>query len=140
MGAIIWRFLRANWMYAIGALLVGFLYWKVSHAWNEYQDWKDEQAQTITDLTVSRDRAIVERASAQAAMAEKEAHNMKLELLLEQAYEQQATIQKQAQREIEAFEGHDLAKMAQRHGKWLEKIINNGTQERLDEIESAFNQ
>ena len=140
MLAPILAFLKLNWLYVGGAILAGLLYWKVSHEWGQYSDWKDQQAQTITDLTVSRDRAIVERASAQAAMAEKEANNIRLSLLLDQAHIAQTQNWTQLKGEIEVFEGHDLAKMATRHGKWLEKIVNKGTQEQLDEIESAFNQ
>ena len=133
-------FLKANWLYVAGGILVIALYWKVTSAWSDYKDWKDLQAQTITELTVSRDRAIVERASAQAAMAEKEAHIMKLDIVLNKTLDEQALVQQTAKEQKEAFEGHNLAKMAQRHGKWIEKIVNKGTQERMDDIETAFNQ
>jgi len=133
-------FLKINWMYVGGAILVATIWWKVSHAWSDYKDWKANQAQTITELTVSRDRAIVERASAQAAMAEKQAHVIRLEILLDHALEEQKAVTTIAKEQQDIFERHNFTALTKAKPGLIEKMANKATQERMDAFEKAFNE
>jgi hypothetical protein len=136
---IIKTFIGANWK-VLGLIVVAvFAYWKITGWLENYNETMEAKAATITKVTLARDRALIQLAHINATLQEKERHEERLELLLKDALQRQDDIRDEAQAAREAFEGHDLTKMANRYNKWMEKIVNNGTQERLDSIEDAFN-
>jgi hypothetical protein len=127
------------WKPILGAVVVGFVYWKVGNMFDDYKEMVADRDGRITQLVVERNDARVEAESAKAALKEKEQHEKRLELLLADAIKRQDEIRKEKREQQDIFEGHDLGKMAQRHGKWIEKLANKATQERMDDLEDAFN-
>lgn len=139
-------FLKMWWKPILGAVVVGFLYWKVSGFIDDYQEMKADhkselQAKNdeIRSLTVQRNNARIEAESAKSALEEKEKHEERLELLLTDAITRQDDIRKDKRTQQQVFEGHDLEEMAKRHNEWIEKLANKASQERMDDFENAFN-
>lgn len=132
-------FLRLWWKPLALSAIGAFLYWKGTSLWDDYKKLAEEHERTVTQLTVERNNARIEAESAKAALAEKEKHEERMELLLADAIRRQDEIRKEKREQQKVFEGHDLEKMAQRHNEWIEKLANKATQERMDAFEGAFN-
>lgn len=133
------NFLQLWWKPLAFAAAGAFLYWKVGAVVADYREMVEERDGRITTLVVERNNARVEAESAKAALAEKEKHEKRLELLLADAIERQDAIRKEKREQQKIFEGHDLEEMAKRHNEWIAKLANKATQERMDAFENAFN-
>ena len=139
IGTLILKFLAGNWkILAAGAIGI-FLFFQVTHWVKDYNQMKADEAQKLSNMTVERNNALISAASAQASLQEVRINAAKVEAQLALALTRQDEIRAEAKAEREKFEGHDLTKMANRHNEWMEKLVNRGTQKRLDSIEDAFN-
>ena len=138
--SMIGKFLLGNWKWILLSLGVVAFYWKVNSEWSDYSEWKELQAQTITELTVARDRAVVEAASAQSALWEMKANTARLELLLQDALTRQDDVRADATAQRKVFEEHNFEALTKAKPGLIEKLANKATQERMDAFENAFNQ
>lgn len=137
---IIWKFAKPNIPYILLALLVAFVYWKVTGMWGEYQEWKTLQQQTITEITVMRDRALVEAATARDTLERVQANIDRLKELLDQSLANQAAIQVEVRGQKEVFERHNFDALVKAKPGLIEALANKATQERMDAFENSLNQ
>jgi hypothetical protein len=131
--------LKLVWKPVLLVGIVGFVYWKVANAFDDYKTMVEERNTTITKVTVARDRAIVEAAAAQAAVYEIKANAQRMELLLESSLQRQDEIRAEAKAQREVFEGHNFEALTKAKPGLIEKLANKATQKRMDSFEDAFN-
>ena len=136
---IVGIWLLGHWVYVVGALIGGFLYWKVSTGIENYIAEQKKEEDRIVELTSARDRAVIESLSLQATIWEMKANERRAEINARKTKEEQTQVREQEATEKGVFEGHDLGEMARRHEKWIEKLSNKATQEQFDEIEAIVN-
>ena len=103
--------------------------------WGNYQ----EKERSLQEMTVARNNAHLEAVAATAALSEKIANEKRLELLLAESIKHNEIDVEKARRQREIFEEHDLQKLTNAKPQWLEKLANQATKERIDAMQSAFN-
>lgn len=138
---MIWLSVLAKlWKPALLLVAAGFLWFRVSAWYDDYLETKRIYDDRLTVLTRERNNASLELQTLKYAMQEQQRNAKRVELLSRIAKRENIIIQRQMQRHQAAFKGHDLEKAATRHEKWIEKLANNATKERMDALENLFNQ
>jgi len=116
-----------------------FLWWQIFSWIEDYREMKEGYDSRMAQLVQERNQTSIEKQSLEATLREKERNAKRLELLRRVAQRQAEIAKADLIRQTAVFEGHDLAKAANRHPEWLAKLATNASQERLDELEDLFN-
>ena len=132
-------FFLGNWKWIAIVVVCFGAYWKLGAVFDDYKNMVAERNATITKVTVARDRALVEAATAQAAIFEIKAHAKRMELLLSDALQRQDEIRAEATAQREVFEDHNFTALTKAKPGLIEKLANKATQERMNAFEDAFN-
>jgi hypothetical protein len=137
---LIWSFLKPNFFYVLLALLIAFFYWKLNNMWGEYKEWRTLQQETITQVTVMRDRALVEAETARQTLEQIQNNTVRLKELVEQSLLNQAAIQAEVKEQKDVFERHNFDALVKAKPGLIEHLANKATQERMDAFENSLNQ
>jgi len=97
------------------------------------------QQQTITEITVMRDRALVEATAARDTLERVQANIDRLKELLDQSLINQAAIQIEVKGQKEVFERHNFDALVKAKPGLIEHLANKATQERMDAFENSLN-
>ena len=140
-----WSWLLNWWKWLVVGVIVLGIAWiglTIYGAFKDRAHYKEQLEGNITQLTVERDRAVIERDAANETLRRKAANDEMVRELRAELRDTQKEARDRARAQQEIFEKdrkHSFSEIVQAKPGLVENLANKATQERFDELEGAFN-
>lgn len=137
-----WGWALSQWKLILIVVVGAFLLWsayKIADAFKDRAALIEGQKMTLTRFAVDLNNALIEKQSAQETLDRMIAEKIRVEELAKSLVAEQIVIRAEVEAQKALFEKHDFAAIVKAKPGIIENKANAATQERFDEIETAFN-
>lgn len=123
----------------VAAVAVAGIAWKIHSTFQERDRLLEERKMVVANLVQDLTIAEIEKQEAEETIARIEADKRRLEQLYADTVVVQREIRAEIREQKAIFERHDFNRLVQAKPGLIETRANRATQERFDELETAFN-